>query len=153
MNIYDINRGIEACVDQETGEVIDEQALTELLMAKEEKIENVACWIKNLTAEAEAIKAEKEKLAERQKQAETKAESLKKWLASALKGEKFSTARCVVSYKKSVSVQVDESILDKKYMKEKVSYAPDKVALKKALQAGENIEGAYLEEKQNIQIK
>ncbi|MBR7083700.1 MAG: siphovirus Gp157 family protein, partial [Oscillospiraceae bacterium] len=76
MNIYDINRAIENCITED-GEVIDEQALTELLMAKEEKIENVACWIKNLTAEAEAIKAEKEKLAERQKQAEAKAESLK----------------------------------------------------------------------------
>ncbi len=152
MNIYDINRAIENCITEE-GEVIDEQALTELLMAKEEKIENVACWIKNLTAEAEAIKAEKERLAERQKKAEEKAESLKKWLAFALEGEKFTTARVAISYRKSVSVQVDESLLDKKYMKEKVTYTPDKTALKKALQAGENIEGAYLEEKQNIQIK
>ena len=152
MNIYDINRAIENCVTED-GEVIDEQALTELMMAKEEKIENVACWIKNLTAEAEAIKAEKEKLAKRQKQAEAKAESLKKWLAFALEGEKFTTARVAISYCKSVSVQVDESLLDKKYMKEKVTYTPDKTALKKALQAGENIEGAYLEEKQNIQIK
>ena len=152
MNIYDINRAIENCVTED-GEVIDEQALTELMMAKEEKIENVACWIKNLTAEAEAIKAEKERLAERQKKAEEKAESLKKWLAFALEGEKFTTARVAISYRKSVSVQVDESLLDKKYMKEKVTYTPDKTALKKALQAGENIEGAYLEEKQNIQIK
>ena len=152
MNIYDINRAIENCITEE-GEVIDEQALTELLMAKEEKIENVACWIKNLTAEAEAIKAEKERLAERQKKAEEKTESLKKWLAFALEGEKFTTARVAISYRKSVSVQVDESLLDKKYMKEKVTYTPDKTALKKALQAGENIEGAYLEEKQNIQIK
>lgn len=152
MNIYDINRKIEACVSEE-GEVIDEEMLSALLMAKEEKIENVACWIKNLTAEAEAIKAEKEKLAERQKQAEAKAESLKKWLAFALDGEKFTTARVAISYRKSVSVQVDESLLDKKYMKEKVTYTPDKTALKKALQAGENIQGAYLEEKQNLQIK
>ena len=152
MNIYDINRAIENCITED-GEVIDEQALTELLMAKEEKIENVACWIKNLTAEAEAIKAEKERLAERQKKAEEKAESLKKWLAFALEGEKFTTARVAISYRKSVSVKVDESLLDKKYMKEKVTYTPDKIALKKALQAGENIEGAYLEEKPNIQIK
>ena len=152
MNIYDINRKIESCVSEE-GEVIDEEMLSALLMAKKEKIENVACWIKNLTAEAEAIKAEKEKLAKRQKQAEAKEESLKKWLAFALEGEKFTTARVAISYRKSVSVQVDESLLDKKYMKEKVTYTPDKTALKKALQAGENIEGAYLEEKQNIQIK
>jgi len=152
MNIYDINRKIESCVSEE-GEVIDEEMLSALLMAKEEKIENVACWIKNLTAEAEAIKAEKERLAERQKQAEAKVESLKKWLAFALDGEKFTTARVAISYRKSVSVQVDESLLDKKYMKEKVTYTPDKTALKKALQAGENIQGAYLEEKQNLQIK
>lgn len=152
MNIYDINREIEACISED-GEVLDEEVLTALIMEKSEKIENVACWIKNLTAEAEAIKAEKEKLAERQKKAEEKAESLKKWLVFALEGEKFSTARVAVSYRKSVSVQVDESVLDKKFMKEKVSYSPDKTALKKALQAGESIEGAYLEEKQNIQIK
>ncbi|MBR7085696.1 MAG: siphovirus Gp157 family protein, partial [Oscillospiraceae bacterium] len=88
-----------------------------------------------------------------EKQAEAKVESLKKWLVFALEGEKFTTARVAISYRKSVSVQVDESLLDKKYMKEKVTYTPDKIALKKALQAGENIEGAYLEEKPNIQIK
>ena len=94
MTIYEINEGILNCIDPETGEIIDIDKLNELELERDAKIENVACWIKELKAEAEAIKAEKLALAERQRVAENKAESLKKWLAYALQGEKFKTAKC-----------------------------------------------------------
>ena len=72
MNIYQIDNAIMTAgdaildlVDEETGEITDldqfealKAEMDGLQMAREQKISNVACWIKNLKAEADAIKAE-----------------------------------------------------------------------------------------------
>ena len=112
MTIYEIDNEIMNCIDMETGEVIDTEKLNDLQMERDAKIENVALWIKELKAEAEAIKNEEQALAERQRVAENKAESLKNWLAYALNGEKFKTSKCSVSYRNSESVEVTEEGLD-----------------------------------------
>ena len=112
MTIYEINNEIMNCIDMETGEVIDTEKLNELQMERDAKIENVALWIKELKAEAEAIKNEKQALAERKRVAENKAESLKNWLAYALNGEKFKTSKCSISYRNSESVEVTEEGLE-----------------------------------------
>ena len=64
MNIYEIDSAILACVDSETGEVIDIEKLAELQVERERKIESVACWVKNLTANAQNIREEEKVLAE-----------------------------------------------------------------------------------------
>ena len=104
MNLYEIDNRIseafEAAVDQDTGEIVDDQAyeaLNGLQMDRKQKIEGILLWIKDLSAHADDIKKEKNTLAQRQKAAENKAESLKKYVASVLSGEKFSTSRVAVS--------------------------------------------------------
>ena len=154
MNLFQIDEAIMACIDTETGEVVDPEKLNDLFMERNRKIENVACWYKNLTADAEAYKREKEAFAEREKAAKTKADSLKKWLTVALDGKKFSTTKCAVSFRKSVVVDVDENAaLPVEYTKVKQEIAPDKTAIKKALQEGMEIAGCTLVENLNIQIK
>ena len=85
MTLYEIDQALLACIDMETGEV-DIEKYEQLAEEKDKKIENIACYYKALTAEAEAIKAEEKALAERRKVKENKAESLKKFLASVLRG-------------------------------------------------------------------
>lgn len=65
MKLYEINEQIMACIDNETGEIIDTDKLNELQIAKDEKIENLALWYKDLLAEANALKEEKETFAAR----------------------------------------------------------------------------------------
>ena len=149
MTIYEINEQILNCIDPETGEIIDIDKLNELELEKDAKIENVACWIKELKAEAEAIKAEKLALAERQKVAENKAESLKKWLAFALNGEKFKTAKCSVSFRKSEVVEITDEGLNNlmKEHDELLTYKapePNKTAIKQALKDGLSVQGVRL---------
>lgn len=150
MTIYEINEQILNCIDLETGEIIDIDRLNDLQLERDAKIENVACWIKELKAEAEAIKAEKLALAERQKVAENKAESLKKWLTYALQGEKFKTAKCSVSFRKTESVEVTDEGLSNlmKEHDELLTYKapePNKKAIKDALKNGLSVEGVRLE--------
>lgn len=151
--IYEIDAAIYDCVDSETGEIIDEEKLNSLLLERNAKLEGVALWIKNLDSDAAAIRAEREALEKRQKTAENKAASLRRWLANVLSGEKFSTARVAISYRKSVSTEVDSKSVAKKWCKKKITYTPDKTAIKEALLSGMKIKGCHLVEKQNIQIK
>ena len=149
MTIYEINEQILNCIDPETGEIIDIDKLNELEIERDAKIENVACWIKELKAEAEAIKAEKLALAERQRVAENKAESLKKWLAYALQGEKFKTAKCSVSFRKSEVVEITDEGLSNlmKEHDELLTYKapePNKKAIKDALKDGLSVQGVRL---------
>ena len=152
-SLYEINAEIESCVDIETGEILDIEKLEKLQIAFDEKVENIALWVKNLNAEAEAINKEKDSLAVRQKVCENKALGLKNYLSSFLNGQKFKTARVSISYRKSESVEVtDVSALDPEYYKVVYPEA-DKTKVKDALKKGVILEGVSLVEKQNIQIR
>ena len=153
MNLYQIDAEIMKLIDYETGEILDWDKLDELNAAKEQKIENIALYIKNLTAEAAALKAEKDAFAERQKAAEKRAEWLKQYLSNALKGEKFKSTRVQISYRKSETlaieggVEIPEDFL--KYTEPEIN----KTDLKKAIKDGLLLEGVSIVERQNIQIK
>ncbi|MBR5305971.1 MAG: siphovirus Gp157 family protein [Oscillospiraceae bacterium] len=153
MKLYQINEAILDCIDTDSGEILDAEKLAELFIAKEEKIKNVGEWYLNLLAEAKALKEEKEKFAARQKAAENKAESLKRWLDFALQGERFKTTTVQITYRKSEQVVIDDVYkIDEKYLKYAEPTA-DKAEIKKALKQGEEILGARLEQKTNISIK
>lgn len=159
MTIFEIDKAIMECVDLETGEIIDTEQLDKLQMERETKLENVACWIKELKAEAEAIKAEKQRLADRQKVAENKVESLKKYLAYALDGKKFSTAKCSVSFRNTESVEVTAEGLEnlmRDGKDELLTYKqpePNKTAIKQALKDGLSVQGIQLVQNVSTIIK
>ena len=153
-NLYDIQRRITDCVDEETGEVIDFEKLSALTMELSEKIENIALWIKNLEADAEAFKREEEAFEERKKAAANKAESLRRYLDTALNGQKFATERVSVSFRCSKAVQIAENTeLPAEYIKTKVEKLPDKKKIGDALKNGISVPGCALVTNRNMQIK
>lgn len=155
--IYDvIEQGMS--VDEETGEVLwDDDTLDQLIEELDTKRENVGLYIKNLTAEIDMFKAEEKNLKERRQIKERKIERLKDYLTRSMQltGDKLlETPRIKLSFRKSTSVDVlDIEKIPDMYIKEKVEVSADKTLLKKALQSGEEIEGAILKETQNLQIK
>ena len=153
-NLYEIDQGILECIDLETGEVIDSERLENLQMERSRKIENVACWVKNLLSDAEAIKAEKDVLADREARCRKKAEDLKLWLANALEGQKFNSAKCAVSFRRSESVEIlDESKVPQDVMVQTITFKPDKKTIKELLKNGQQVSGCCLIENRNVQIK
>lgn len=164
MNLYEIDRQIqeliENSVDPETGELtLDPAELDALQMEREAKIENLACYVKNLTADAKAIKAEEQALSERRKAAENKAERLKRYLSDALAGEKFSTSRVAISWRKTNAVQLDENLFLSSTANElipgAITYEPkiSKTAIKKAIEQGQTVIGAELVSNMSMSIK
>lgn len=163
MKLFDIDERLAACVkldesrvvDTESGEIIDLEAIAALEMERNKKIENLGCWYKNLLAEAEALKAQKNAFAEREKAKKAKAESLKGFLGRYLNGKKFESAKVAMSFRKSEAVEFDAKCIGdvpEEFLKFKDPEL-DKVAVKKAIKAGETVPGCELVARQNLQIK
>lgn len=161
MNIYEIDQAILSLVDPETGEISDFEKLDELSMERDKKIENVACWCKNLSAEAKAIRDEEKALADRRQSAERKAEGLKRYLSDALHGEKFQTPKCAVTFRKTTSVCISDigaltEWAERSGHDDLLKYsapAPDKTEISKALKLGIEIPGAELSEGLSVGVK
>ena len=160
--LYEIDAEILAAVDQETGEILDTERLDALQMERETKLEGVALWVKDLKAEAEAVKAEADKLTARKKALDNKIDGLKNWLLFALNGEKLKTARCNVyqMHSQKVAIEDESKLINLLQKLEK----PDrflrfkepelrKDEIKKALKDGYEIPGASLEETESVVIK
>ena len=158
MNLYEINsqikrildNGFNGSIDPETGEIIDEgeHDLETLEILRQDKLEGIALYIKNLNALADDIKAEEKSLAERRKAAEAKAERL-----TSHGEKKLETAKCAVTMRKSEAVIVDESLLDMTWFKPTTTYKPMLAEIKKAIKAGETVDGAHIEERQKVTVK
>lgn len=160
MKLYEIDNAIDELIrnsiDPETGEVMDiTDELDALQMEREEKLESVALVIKNLTAEATAIRNEEKALADRRKTAENRVEWLKGYLMQSLAGQKFSTPKVAVSFRSTTAVFIED---DAAFLKEHPEYARikteiDKSALKDALKNGAEVSGAALENRTSMIVR
>lgn len=157
MKLYEIEDAILNCLDPETGEIIDEALFDELNLKRDEKIENILLAVKNLTAEAKAIREEEQNLAKRRRVTENKAESLKNFVSGILNGTNFRTPRVTATWRKSEGVVVGSvSDLMKNNLDDYLKYKEpeaDKTKIKAALKSGVNIPGCYIEERNNLNIK
>lgn len=153
-SLYQIDAAILDCVDEETGEIIDEEALDALMMEREKKINNVAWWIVNLDAEIEAYVKRKKYFAEREANAKKRSESLKGYLLRALNGEKYITSDYKITFSRSKSVEIyEESTIPDEYINEVLTRKPNKTAIKAAIKAGHEVSGCRLVENKNISVK
>ena len=129
------------------------EQLQALQMEREQKIEAVALWYKNLISDAAAYKAEKDAFAEKERAAKAKAERLKEYLTDALQGDKYKSTRVNISYRKSERVIVDDVLQLPPQLVKFADPEPDKTAIKNAIKAGEAIDGAHIESATSTIIK
>ena len=168
MRLYEISEQYRKFMMAIENDEVEAEAISDTLEAirdtLEEKADNIACIIKELTAEAAAIKEEEQALAARRKAKENRVQSLKSYLAAALLDNdinKVESARNKISFRRSTSVDVaDEqefiSWAELNGHNEYLTYkAPtiNKTAIKNAILAGDKVEGAYIAEHDNIQIR
>lgn len=115
----------------------------------EDKIENCLAVIKNELAYAESLKAESKKLAERAKSSELRAERIKEYVAASLEtaGKKSLKAGVhqVTVRAPSKSVEItDSGALPSEFVEYETNIKPDKLAIKKQLEAGIEVPGAQI---------
>lgn len=164
-NIFQLSEALEACikldeermVDTESGEILDVEQYLAMADTRDQKLENLAMYIKNQQAEADMIKAEADKLAERAKAKANEAKRCKEYLANFMAtyfdGKKFETPRVRLSWRSSESVEVSGiDALPDEYLRFK-DPEPDKSKIKADLKAGKEIKGCQLVPRRTLQIK
>lgn len=126
MNLYEINQTYKAFLDQIASGDIPEEAIADTLEALDgefdEKADNIACYIKSLLSDAQAIKAEQDALSERATAKKHKAESLQNYLYQQFKArgkDKLETPRNVLKIRKNPpAVQIDDEAAFLSYAKD-----------------------------------
>lgn len=164
--LYEINRDIEdllnTITDPETGEIVETDSLDKLFVERDEKIESVILYEKDVDADIAAITHEIMTLQQRVDRLKNTKEGLRTYIANTLDGHKFRTSRCEVGWRKSEIVEVDNEFcewasdvnnLAVHLLIKKESVAPNKAEIKKYLKSGGTLEHCRLVEKQNMNIK
>ena len=166
MMLYEISeqyRAFQTAV--EAGE-IPEEAMADTLEALDgafdEKAEAVGCMVKEMRAEAAAIKAEYERLEERMKSKVSRADWLEDYLYSQLKAlgrEKFETSRVRVKFTKGERVVIGDEAEFLAWACENddslITVKPpviNKTAIKAAIKCGKVLNGAWLEKTEKARV-
>ena len=158
MTLYEIDQNIMSLLNED-GEITDPEAFDALQITRSEKLEGIACWIKNMNADIKAIKDEEERLKERRIHLVNKVSSLSGYLEHALNGEKFSTPRVAISYRTSSAVEITDNVAFVDWAKSydpsllHIKAEPNKTAIKNALNGGMEIPLAQIVERKSMQVK
>lgn len=167
MKLYEISTMYKSFLEMVENDEVPQEAIADTLESItaeiEDKADNIACLIKNLMAETEAIKAEEQNLAKRRKSKENRIEWLKSYLTDNLTKNgmpKLETARNKISFKASERVMFDDeqSFIEwaMHNREELLTYKTptvNKTEIKKAIGDGFKFDGVRIESRQNIQIK
>ena len=169
MNLYEIKDSIEAFlssdefVNTETGEISETALLklNELEETEAEKLEGIGCYIKNLSSEAEQIKAEMDNLKARAESKTKKADSLKKYISDymlTVGKNKFETSKISLSFRKSTSLNItdEKTVFEIAKTNDCLRFQDpeiDKTKIKELINKGVLVKGAEIIEKHNLQIK
>ncbi len=142
---------------------LDEQTIADTLEGLsgelEVKAQNVAYFIRNMEVTAEAIKAFEQQQKERRQAIERRAESMRAYLQRCMEATgitKIEGPGVTLSFRKSSAVVIDEpGMIPAEFMRqpEPPPAAPDKKAIADAIKAGQEVQGAHVETRQNLQIK
>lgn len=159
MNIYQISeKAREISLALETGELTPEME-NELMINQNDlqsKATDYGYVIKSMEDDCEAIDNEIKRLKAIKDSKGKVVERMKYTILNALQIyqiESVKTPTIKIFVRRSESVEVDSmEQLDARYLNEKVTVTADKIAIKKAIKAGELVEGARILENFNLAI-
>lgn len=160
MKLYEIAPALrfaldDIVVDEETGEILNADALHAVEAEAAEKIEATALYLRELDAEAKAAKDEADRMIARVKSMQKRSDYLKSMLLDALHATgKVKTGRVTVSIRTTKAVEIAEGAdLPEAYTTVKTTVSPNKVAIKQALLDGVEVPGCELIERESVSIR
>ena len=158
MTLYEMTTAANALYEMLCNNEIDAQTITDTLeaMGAEEKLESYCKVIRQLEADAEALKAEKARIADKQKTVENSVARMKLAVSEFLKAkgvqkEDAGIFKVALSTSKAVEI-TDPTAIPEEFIKPaKVEF--DKSAIRKVLMSGEIVPGTELKINEGVQIK
>ena len=162
MKLYEIKGALRAAldameVDDETGEILNAACLEAVEAEAHEKIENSGLYVRELNAEADALKSEIDRLTKRKRSLEKRSAFIKGLMLQgldALGAPKLKTPMVTISIRTSKAVDLDADALDK--LPEsfvRVNREADKTAIKAAIESGFEVPGAHLVENRSLTMR
>lgn len=162
--IYENLNAIEELLNEIYEKEQDENSLKNETWLKEQKeqilqigLEKLCMVRQNRLALIKALKDEEERIKTKRQSEEKKLENLESYISQILfmSGEnKKQAGTFTVSFRKSTKVILDEfNFHDERFITIEEVKKFDKMAIKEALQNGEQIQGVYLQENKNLNIK
>ncbi len=129
--------------------------IDKLEIDKTQKLNGCCAYVKQLRADIETIANEITRLKERMLKAQNAEAKFLDYLRMCLPlQENFKSALHTISWRKSEAVEIiDASQIPVQYMREKISYEPDKATAKQDIKCGATIPGFALVSRQNLQVK
>lgn len=124
--------------------------------AKSRMLCNLGCMALEYEAAAEAMRAQAKRILDAAAKEEKKADGIRAFIDSKMHPtDKIKDDRVSLSKRKSTAVVLTDGIKaeDLPFDYQRVTVAADKTAIKKALEAGKEVEGAAIETRYNLQIK
>lgn len=151
----------EENINEETGEfkdmVVFKQIEMEIQELLEKKGSGLVKYIKYLESNSKECKEEADRLKKKEKAWDNKVNNMKEYIKiNMMKAniKKIETAIGNFVISESTSTEIDKNIIDKKYgIPQPIDYKFDAKDIKKRLMDGEQIDGARLVIKQNINLK
>jgi hypothetical protein len=161
MNIYQIEQEYLVLSNDiiEAGGEITPELETALAINKEQlqnKGINYGYVIKSLENDITAIEEEIKRLNALKSSRTKTTELLKSTIKQAMQLygiEELKTPTLKINFRKSESIEVDDSVLDVNYFNHKVVSTPNKTRIKEDIKSGKEVVGAVLNVNFNLQIK
>lgn len=150
-----------SCIDEETGEVKDGSVIDileqELKLQLQTKGAGIIKHFKNSETMLNGVDEEIKRLQALKKSISNQINSRKEYIVRNMEMmgiTKIETELGNLSLRKSKSVNIyDESLIDKKFIEIETKEKISKTEIKKAIEAGETVQGANIVEKNNLNIK
>ena len=162
MTFAQIQEEIAGMLDIPDDELNEEQRLAldayleELGSQEQEKVDNFAQFIRIEGARAEALKTEAARLASKARTAANRISYLKERYLDAMQRNGLQKVRgqiYALSVRASDVVTItNEAILPEKFVMEKTTIMPDKLAIRDALKKGEAVPGAILDKSYSLRV-
>lgn len=130
--------------------------LTDLHQERERKILSLACLLKEIDAEGDAAMVVAKAATARAKAIQNRADRLRQFIENNLDvGEKMKDDRASIGWRKSeaVELEVEPEQLPEPYRKSVTTVSADKTAIKEAIKGGQEVAGAKLVSRMNLQVK
>jgi sulfite reductase alpha subunit-like flavoprotein len=160
MNLYEIDmayKHLQDLIEQNEGEIPEdlEVQFDSIVTDRNEKIKNIVRFIRNLGSDSDQIYNEMERLKVIAELKNKKAARLKDYLSVIVgEGNKFELPEAKISWRKSEATFIkDENAIPEKFITIVTEKKIDKVAIKNAIKSGEEVSGAEIITRNNMQIK
>lgn len=154
-------QALDVLVDSDHDLDVIRDTLDGMLVPVEEKAGNVAAFVLNIEAEAEAVKTAEQRLKARREALEHKAKHLRDYIQTCMETcaiNEITGPDSMFRIKVRMNpekVELDDSLpaLPAEYWREKTTREPDKPAILAALKAGQEVPGARIVRTQRLEIK